>query len=54
MGVSQALAIEELLEGRGFAKKSASLGLLSGLGARLTRAIDPTRGRRRARGRGPG
>jgi recA bacterial DNA recombination protein len=40
MGVSQALAIEEFLEGKGLAKKSAGLGLLSGLGARLTRASD--------------
>jgi hypothetical protein len=33
-----ALEVEELLEGRGFVRKSASGGLLTGLGARLTRA----------------
>ena len=40
MGASQAHAIEEILEGKGLAKKLASLDLLSGLGARLTRASD--------------
>ena len=40
MGASQALAIEEILEGKGLAKKLASLDLLTGLGARLTRASD--------------
>ena len=40
MGASPALAIEEILEGKGLAKKLASLDLLSGLGARLTRASD--------------
>jgi hypothetical protein len=40
MGASQPLPIEEILEGKGLAKKLASLDLLSGLGARLTRASD--------------
>jgi hypothetical protein len=40
MGASQVRALEELLEGKGFAKKVAGLGLLTGLGARLTRARD--------------
>ena len=40
MGASQALTVEAILEGRGLAKKLASLDLLSGLGARLTRASD--------------
>ncbi len=38
MGASQASALEELLEGRGLVKKAGGLGLLTGLGARLTRA----------------
>ena len=37
---AQALALEELLEGRGLAKKTAALALLTGLGARLLRACD--------------
>ena len=37
---AQALALEELLEGRGLAKKTAALALLTGLGAKLTRACD--------------
>ena len=49
MGAPQALAAEEakkaeriegILEGKGLARKLASLDLLSGLGARLTRASD--------------
>ncbi len=40
MSPTQALAIEELLEGRGLAKKAASLGLLSGPGGRISRASD--------------
>jgi len=40
MGASPALALEELLEGRGLAKKTGGLGLLTGSGARLTRACD--------------
>ena len=38
MGVSSAVAIQELLEGRAPAKKPGGSALLSGLGARLTRA----------------
>jgi len=42
---SQALALEELLEGRGLVRKAAGAGLLTGLGARLTRASAlPSRG----------
>ena len=37
---SPALALEELLEGRGVVRKAAGGGLLTGLGARLTRASD--------------
>jgi hypothetical protein len=37
---AQALALEALLEGRGLAKKTAALGLLTGLGAKLSRASD--------------
>ena len=40
MGASRALAVEAILEGKGLAKKLASAELLSGLGARLTRASD--------------
>ena len=43
--VSPALALEELLEGRGLVRKAAGSGLLTGLGARLTRASSlPSRG----------
>ena len=38
MGASQAFALEELLEGKGLLKKAGGVGLLTGLGARLTRA----------------
>ncbi|MEX1244997.1 MAG: hypothetical protein WEB59_06670 [Thermoanaerobaculia bacterium] len=38
MGASRAFALEELLEGKGLVKKAGGLGLLTGLGARLTRA----------------
>ena len=37
---AQALALAELLEGRGLAKKAAALELLTGLGAKLSRASD--------------
>jgi recA bacterial DNA recombination protein len=37
---AQALALEELLEGRGLAKKTAALALLTGLGAKLSRASE--------------
>ena len=37
---AQALALEALLEGRGLAKKAAALGLLTGLGAKLSRASE--------------
>ena len=37
---AQALALAELLEGRGLAKKASALELLTGLGARLSRASD--------------
>ena len=37
---AQALALAELLEGRGLAKKASALELLTGLGAKLTRASD--------------
>ncbi len=40
MGVSQALALEELLAGRGLAKKTEGPGLLAGLPAKLSRACD--------------
>ena len=40
MGASQPLPLEVILESKGLAKKLASLDLLSGLGARLTRASD--------------
>ena len=37
---AQALALAELLEGRGLAKKASALELLTGLGAKLSRACD--------------
>ncbi len=37
---AQALALEALLEGRGLAKKTTALGLLTGLGAKLSRASE--------------
>jgi recA bacterial DNA recombination protein len=41
MSVAQAAArLEELLEGRGAVRKTAALGLLSGLGAKLSRASE--------------
>jgi hypothetical protein len=38
--IAQAAALEELLAGSGLAKKTAALGLLTGLGAKLSRASD--------------
>jgi RecA/RadA recombinase len=37
---SLALSLENLLEGRGLVKKSAALSLLTGMGAKLSRASD--------------
>ena len=40
MVVAQALALEQLLTGQGFIRKPGGFNLLSGVGARLTRACD--------------
>ena len=40
MSIAQAQALEDLLAGASLAKKTAALGLLTGLGAKLSRASD--------------